>query len=119
MSFLNMSGQTVEEMSALNRENFELYVGVGTSQEDLLIIFRKSRAEMDHWCKDNYGFCFDDTYALLIRLAVGKYKDVVAAFAAEGHKTAMATMNELILKMNSDKVQKVQIVSDLEEDDGK
>lgn len=112
-----MSGQTVEEMSALNRANFELYVGVGTSQEDLLIIFRKSRAEMDHWCRENYGFCFDDAYAFLLRLAVGKYKDVIAAFAAEGHKTAMSTMNDLILGMKQNDVQKIQIVSDVEEDD--
>lgn len=117
MSFLQQRGQTVEEMSALNRDNFELYVGVGTSQEDLLIIFRKSRAEMDNWCRDNYGFCFDDTYAFLLRVAVGQYKDVIAAFAAEGHKTAMSTMNELVLNMKQNDVQKIQIVSDMEEDD--
>jgi len=118
MSFLNMGGQTVEEMSALNRSNFELYVGVGTSQEDLMIIFRKTRGELDKWCRETYSLNFDDSYALLLRLAVGKYKDVLAAFASEGHKTAMATMNELILKMSNDKVQKVQIVNDLEDDDG-
>ena len=118
MSFLNMSGQTVEEMSALTKPNFELYVGVGTSQEDLQIIFRKKKTELDIWCRENYGLGFDDAYAFLLRLAVGKYKDVIAAFAAEGHKTAMSTMNEVILNMKSNDVQKIKIVSDVEEDDG-
>lgn len=117
MSLLDTRGQTIEEMSALNRANFELYVGVGTSPEDLMIIFRKKKSELDIWCRQEYGLGFDDAYAFLLRLAVGNYKDVLAAFAREGHKTAMATMNELVLKMSNDKVQKVQIVSDLDEDD--
>ena len=117
MSFLDRRGQTVEEMSALTRDNFELYVGVGTSQEDLMIIFRKKRGELDEWCRQNYSLNFDDTYALLLRIAVGQYKDVIAAFASEGHKTAMSTMNELVLNMKQNDVQKIQIVSDMEEDD--
>lgn len=117
MSWLDQRSNTVEDMSALNRHNFELYVSVGTDIDKLPIIFRKKKTDLDIWCRKEYGFGFEDTYAWLLNVAAGQYADVIAAFAAEGHKTAMSTMNEVLLKTKTNNTMKVQIVSDMDEND--
>ena len=52
----------------------------------------------------------------MLNLAVGQYKGVLNALAVTGHKTAMATINEVVLNMKKDNVQKVQIVSDVKDE---
>jgi hypothetical protein len=112
-----MSGQTLEEMSELNRFNFEMYIANGRSQESILIIFRKTKPEMDIWCRQTYGLGFDDSYAWILNLAQGQYAELLSKFSEEGHKSALTTMTEVLLNVQADKVQKIQIVSDMDEND--
>ena len=112
-----MNGQSLEEMSELTRFNFEMYIANGRSQESILIIFRKSKSEMDIWCRETYGMGFEDTYAWILNLAQAQYADLLSKFSEEGHKSALTTMTEVLLNVQADKVQKIQIVSDMDEDD--
>lgn len=117
MSWLdNIRQESMEDMGELNRHNFDLYTSTGTDIEKLPIIFNKTKQELDIWCRKEYGLGFEDAYTRILNIAAGQYADLVAAFAAEGHKTAMSTMNDVLLKVKNDNVQKIQIVSDMDED---
>lgn len=93
----------------LNPEDFERYIGVGTSKEDLMIIFLTDRVGMDHFCRKTYGVDFDTAYTFFLKEALANYKDVLRDLASVGNATAMNTLNQLVLNMSDQKDVRIKI----------
>lgn len=94
----------------LNVEDFELYVSVGTSKDDLKAIFLATDRDLDMFCRRIYGLDFKTAYNLLLKQALGKYKKAIGYLAEAGNATAMNTINQLTLNMSQGTDVKIKVI---------
>lgn len=86
----------------LNQEEFEKYIAVNTSIEDLKAIFLASEKDLDRFTRKTYGLDFRTAYNLLLRRALAEYKSCLSGLAQVGNATAINTINQLTLNMSQD-----------------
>lgn len=104
-------------LTELNMENFEKYIGVGTSKEKLLVIFQKSHVEMDKWAKKTYHLPFSEAYAYVLEFTLAAYKDTIKFLATSGNATALNIMAQMILKDADDTGAKINVTCTIQEKD--
>jgi len=109
----------------LNKENFEAAVGLGNSKKEILEMFAlslspddlgqsASYAMLDKWCKETYsGLGFDHVFSLLQAATMKKYKDAMLELGIRGNPSAIALMNEIILKKENSGIVQVNFVNSL------
>ena len=121
-SFFN--GSLLDEC-ILNKTNFEGAVSLGSSKKEVLEMFAlslspetlgegASYAMLDEWCRENYaGLGFDHVYSLLQAATMKKYKDFMLELGIRGNPSAIALMNEVILKKENSGIVQVNFVNNL------
>lgn len=100
-----------DDLTELNKSNFEDYIMVGTPMPDLLKIFRISHAEMDRWCQQNYNSLnFAEAYDHVIRVARAQFKKTLTILASRGNASAIALATKFVLDMDeNDKAQNIRV----------
>ena len=118
------SGSLIDEC-VLTKSNFEAYVGLGRSKKEILEVFSlslspedlgasASYAMLDNWCKENYnGLGFDQVYALLQAATLKKFEDAMLELGIRGNPSAIAIMNEVIRKKETNGIVQVNFVNTL------
>lgn len=121
-SFFN--GSLLDEC-ALNKTNFEGYVGLGRSKKEVLEVFAialspsdlgksASYSMLDDWCKQNYnGLGFDQVYALVQAATLKKFEDAMVELGVRGNPSAIAIMNEVIRKKENSGIVQVNFVNSM------
>lgn len=121
-SFFN--GSLLDEC-ALNKTNFEGFVGLGRSKKEILEVFAIALSPddlgasadysmLDKWCKENYnGLGFDHVYALIQAATLKKFEDCMVELGVRGNPSAIAIMNEVIRKKENNGIVQVNFVNQL------
>lgn len=121
-SFFN--GSLLDEI-ALNKTNFEGYVGLGRSKKEVLEVFAialspddlgasASYSMLDEWCKENYnGLGFDHAYALIQAATLKRFEEAMTELGVRGNPSAIAIMNEVIRKKENNGIVQVNFVNSL------
>lgn len=121
-SFFN--GSLLDEC-ALNKSNFEGFVGLGRSKKEILEVFAialspddlgasASYSMLDNWCKENYnGLGFDHVYALIQAATLKKFEDCMVELGVRGNPSAIAIMNEVIRKKENASISQVVFVNQM------
>lgn len=79
----------------LTKEIFEdKVIGVGAKKKVVCTIFRKTEAELDEWCMQEYGMDFKTTYEILKQLTYAEWKQCLKSLGEKGNPTAMSIMQE-------------------------
>jgi len=94
----------------LNKEDFEKYVSVNTSKEDLKAIFVATDYDLDHFCRKTYGLDFKTAYFFILKRALAEYKSCLSDLAGNGNATAMNTINQLTLNMSQQNDVKIKVI---------
>ena len=109
----------------LNKNNFEAAISYGNSKKEVLKMFSLSLspedlgegatyAMLDKWCKENYGgLGFNHVYDLLQAAVVKKYQDYLLELGIRGNPSAIAVMNEVILKKENNGIVQINFVNEL------
>ena len=121
-SFFN--GSLLDEC-ALNKSNFEGFIGLGRSKKEILEVFAialspddlgasASYSMLDKWSKDNYnGLGFDQVYALIQAATLKKFEDCMVELGIRGNPSAIAIMNEVIRKKENSGIVQVNFVNSM------
>lgn len=121
-SFFN--GSLLDEC-ALNKTNFEGYVGLGRSKKEILEVFAialspedlgasADYAMLDKWCVNNYsGLGFDQVYSLIQAATLKKFEDAMVELGVRGNPSAIAIMNEVIRKKENSGIVQVNFVNSM------
>lgn len=92
----------LREDTTLNRNNYETYIGIAMTMEDLCLVFGRTKEEMDEWSWKTYHMSFKSSYGLIFRLAQKELMSAFTTLAARGNPTAMQIAKEVVLKMGGD-----------------
>lgn len=121
-SFFN--GSLLDEC-ALNKSNFEGFIGLGRSKKEILEVFAialspddlgasASYSMLDKWSKENYnGLGFDQVYALIQAATLKKFEDCMVELGIRGNPSAIAIMNEVIRKKENSGIVQVNFVNSM------
>ena len=80
----------------LCKDKFELVVGVGMSKRQVLSIFRKTEAEMDKWCLEEYGCNLAAAFDMIRQMAYSEFLETVSILGARGNPSALNIMNQAL-----------------------
>ena len=121
-SFFN--GSLLDEC-ALNKSNFEGFIGLGRSKKEILEVFAlalspedlgasASYAMLDKWSKENYnGLGFNQVYDLIQAATLKKFEDCMVELGIRGIPSAIAIMNEVIRKKENSGIVQVNFVNQM------
>ena len=69
---------------------------------------------LDEWCRENYqNLGFDHVFSLIQAATMKKYKDYMLELGVRGNPSAIALMNEVILKKENNGIVQVNFVNQL------
>lgn len=116
-------GNLLDEF-ALTKEKFETVVGLGTAKAEVLKMFSVSLSPesygenatygmLDAWCQANYNMPFGTVYDLIQSMTVKKFEDSMLELGLRGNPSAIAIMNEVIRKKESNGIVQVNFVNAL------
>lgn len=100
-----------EKYGKLNAADFEDYVSVGTTVENLCKIFMVTKKQMEKWCFETYHIDFNTAYSFLLQRALAEYKKTLLLLANNGNATAINTMNQVVLNMSNQSDVRVSVVA--------
>lgn len=101
----------------IDQDEFERYVAVATSIEDLKDIFQATEDDFDRWCFDTYGLNFRTTYNLMLKQALAEYKSALSGLAKIGNNTAINTMNQIVLNLTQQNDLKITVNANIPKGD--
>ena len=130
-------GNLLDEF-ALNKEKFETVVGLGSSHNEVRMMFclgllvwngediygldvqeylekncKHIESLIDKWCLQEYRLPYNTVYALLQERAITEFEDMMVGLGIRGHVSALAIANEIIRKKESSSVVTVNFVNTL------
>lgn len=80
----------------LDKDKFELVIGVGMSKRQVCTIFRKSEKELDDWCREEYGCNLAAAFEMIRQMAYSDFLETVALLGARGNPSALNIMNQAL-----------------------
>lgn len=85
----------------LNKDDFESYIAIGTTKEELKKIFLASDKDLENFCFNVYKMDFTTVFSMIATLSLAEYKKCLRNLAVVGNATAINSLNSLILNMNN------------------
>lgn len=99
---------------------FENLIDWWTPKEEMPVLLRTTRYQLDRFCQIVYKMDFDTTYTFLSGLTTAIMRKTFSNLAASGNTTALNLTAEHFMKLKSsqnDKAVNIRIVNDLKDDD--
>lgn len=97
----------------LCKDKFELVIGVGMSKKQVLTIFRVTSAEMDAWCKEEYGCNFGAAYEFIRQMAYSNFLETVNLLGMRGNPSALNIMNQALNSLAATQTTRIVFSSDV------
>lgn len=130
-------GDLLDEF-ALNKEKFETVVGLGSSHNEVRMMFclgllawngedtygldvkeyldkncQHIESLLDKWCLENYRIPYNSVYGLIQQSTVKHFEDLMLELGVRGNPSAIAIANEVVRKKENSGVVVVNFVNSL------
>lgn len=136
-------GKLLDEYSLINRDKFEMVIGLGSSKAEVRRMFclgvlnwagKLSSIDMstfdletyctgntgkeidyllDRWCIEEYHLPYNTVYDLIQTMTCKKFEDAMTELGIRGNPSAIAIANEVIRKKESNGIVQINFVNNM------
>lgn len=89
---------------------FEDLIDNFTPEEDIPIVLRVNKTELDFWCNKVYNVPFHEAYVFLSKMALFYCRKAFTNLSKSGNNTAIKTVGEHFMKLGQDQAKKESII---------
>lgn len=107
--FLHRENRVVEGFP-FDSYTFEDLIDNFTPEEDIPIVLRVDKSDLDYWCMKVYNVPFHEAYVFLSKMALFYCRKAYTNLSKAGNNTAIKTVSEHFMKLGQETARKEAIV---------
>lgn len=92
-----------------DQDEFENYVSVFCTEEEIMTAFHEDRCRMDVFCKQVYGMNFSEAYRFLMAKSIKNGKKLMKLLAEKGNTSAIAIYSKFFMEKEANENGPVKI----------
>ena len=89
---------------------FEDLIDNFTPEEDIPLVLRCDKSDLDYWCMKVYNVPYHEAYVFLSKMGLFYCRKAFTQLAKSGNNTAIKTVGEHFMKLGQDQARKEAIV---------
>lgn len=107
--FLHRENVVIEGF-AFDSYTFEDLIDNFTPEEDIPLVLRVDKSDLDYWCMKVYNVPYHEAYVFLSKMGLFYCRKAFTQLAKSGNNTAIKTVGEHFMKLGQDQARKEAIV---------
>ena len=95
---------------AFDSYTFEDLIDNFTPEEDIPLVLRVNKSQLDYWCMQVYNVPYHEAYVFLSKMGLFYCRKAFTQLAKSGNNTAIKTVGEHFMKLGQEQARKEAIV---------